>query len=543
MLITANSGSGKSWAIRKLIEECYGHVQIIVLDIEGEFNTLREKFDFVLVGKEGDIQTNIKSADLLAKKLLELNVSSIIDLYELKQHERRLFVKRFLESMVNAPKELWHDCIVVIDESHLFAPEKGKSEASSAVIDLMTRGRKRGFAGILCTQRLSKLSKDAGAEANNVLIGRSTLDIDMKRASETLGFTSKSQMRSLRELEPGEFYAFGPALSKGVNKVTIGEVVTSHPTVGSKATKLKIPPRGKIKSILGKLSDLPQEAETELRDKADYRNKIRELQNEIRSLKMSKPKASVVDRSEILKVEKMYREEMRKLHGNIEELQKNARWYETTINKMRSILDIKHDIKPVKTKIMVLPDKTPLPEDFKIREPLTVFTDKSKPVDDDDNGHRKLSKCERSVLGFLVSNSDRTFSKTQISIMTGYSVNSGSFSNSLSYLNARGYIKRDGDKIRSSGTSPIEYDNTSLEYNINNIKGILGKCELEILEIVLANPETIYSKEEIAEMTPSQYISSSGSFSNSISRLASLGLITRQRGGSMSLSEDAKEML
>ena len=262
---------------------------------------------------------------------------------------------------------------------------------------------------------------------------------------------------------------------------------------------------------------------------------------------MSKPTAPVVDRSEILKVEKMYREEMRKLHRNIEELQKNARSYETTINKVRSILDIKHDIKPdtepVKTKIMVLPDKTPLPEDFKIREPLTVFPDKSKPVDDEDNGQRKLSKCERYVLGFLVSNSDRAFTKAQISIMTGYSLKSGSFSNALSYLNAREFTERDGNKIKSSATAPMEDDYARLEYNINNIKGILGKCELEILEIVLSNPETVYTKEEIAEMTPSQYRPTSGSFSNSISRLASLGLITRHRGGSMSLSEDAKEMM
>ena len=48
LLIQANSGGGKSYAIRRLIEQCYGQIQIIVLDLEGEFSTLREKYDFII---------------------------------------------------------------------------------------------------------------------------------------------------------------------------------------------------------------------------------------------------------------------------------------------------------------------------------------------------------------------------------------------------------------------------------------------------------------------------------------------------------------
>jgi uncharacterized protein len=143
LLISANSGGGKSYLIRKILEESHGKVQQIVIDLEGEFATLREQYDYLLVGKEGEIPVKIQTADLLAKKVLELNVSTIIDLSELLHHERITFVKRFLDSMINSPKELWHSCIVVVDEAHIFCPEKTKSESASAVIDLMTRGRKR----------------------------------------------------------------------------------------------------------------------------------------------------------------------------------------------------------------------------------------------------------------------------------------------------------------------------------------------------------------------------------------------------------------
>jgi hypothetical protein len=72
MLIQANSGGGKSRAIRQLLEETHGRVQHLVLDPEGEFATLRERFDYVLAGKEGDVQATPKTAKLLCRRLVEL---------------------------------------------------------------------------------------------------------------------------------------------------------------------------------------------------------------------------------------------------------------------------------------------------------------------------------------------------------------------------------------------------------------------------------------------------------------------------------------
>src|SRR3990167_1113565 len=171
LLIQANSGGGKSWLLRRILEQSHGHVQQIVLDPEGEFSTLREKYDYVLAGKDGDTPAEPKSAAMLARKLLELNVSAIIDLYELPHQERKHFVRLFLEAMIDAPKKLWHPCLIVVDEAYQFCPEKGEgeSEASGAGMDLATRGRKRGFCAVLATQRLSKLHKDAAAECNNKL--------------------------------------------------------------------------------------------------------------------------------------------------------------------------------------------------------------------------------------------------------------------------------------------------------------------------------------------------------------------------------------
>src|SRR6185437_8483952 len=125
LLVQANSGKGKSWLLRRLAEQLFGKVQVIIIDPEGEFSTLREKYGYVLVGKGGETPADPRSAALVAEKLLELNASAVCDIYELKAEARHRWVKAFLDSLVNARKELWHPCIVVVDEAHVFAPEKG----------------------------------------------------------------------------------------------------------------------------------------------------------------------------------------------------------------------------------------------------------------------------------------------------------------------------------------------------------------------------------------------------------------------------------
>jgi DNA helicase HerA-like ATPase len=214
MLVQANSGGGKSWALRRILEQTAPMVQQLVIDPEGEFATLREKFDYVICAPhDADAIASPRTAALLARRLLETGVSAILDIYDLKAHERQLFVERFLTALVNAPKALWHPVLIVLDEAHVFAPEKGSSESTGAVIDVATRGRKRGQSLIVATQRLAKLHKDVAAEMLNKLIGRTGLDVDVKRAADELGMTPREAMEQLRPLSPGEFYLFGPALS------------------------------------------------------------------------------------------------------------------------------------------------------------------------------------------------------------------------------------------------------------------------------------------------------------------------------------------
>jgi hypothetical protein len=283
LLIQGNSGAGKSYTVRKLLEESYGHVLTIVLDMEGEFHTIREKYDFLLIGgKSGDISISLKAAKLLPRKILELKVPTIVDMSDLKRNERIQYVRDFLHSLMELPKEYWIPCLVVLVEAHNFCGQQEKQDSYLEVIDLMTRGRKRRYCGILETQRISKLHKDAAAECNNKMVGRTFLDIDMKRASEELGFTRKEDMLSLRELSSGEFFCYGVAIKPHhVHKVKIEKTRTTHGRVGMDIREKISPATPKIKAMLSKLSELPQEAEKEFKEKREMIQEIQRLKVEL----------------------------------------------------------------------------------------------------------------------------------------------------------------------------------------------------------------------------------------------------------------------
>ncbi len=446
LLIQANSGGGKSWLIRRLLEQTHGKIQQIVIDLEGEFSTLREKYDYLLVGRDGEIPANIQTAELLAIKLLKLNVSTIIDLSELKHQERITFVKRFLDSLIGAPRELWHTCLIIVDEAHQFCPEKSKSESGTSVIDLQTRGRKRGFCGVLATQRISKLHKDAAAECNNVLVGRTVLDIDRKRASDDLQFTTKEQSNNLKKLDDGEFFAYGPAISKDeVLKLKVGGVSTTHPEPGKNIIKASKTPDN-IKKLLKDVTDLPKEAEEELKTTKDFKTKIFELKKELRYLKISKPLLKV-DEKGLERAEQKGYNEAKRISMDI--LKKTNLAYNRLKKGMELIVTNCSKLLQVEVLTFTHKSNLPLREKVipKIQKIVTTQPRKVGTTNVIDNDI-ELGICAKKIYSFLYNNPEREFSKQQLGAVTGYSNKSGGFNNAIYKLNTLGLIDRSTGQIK-----------------------------------------------------------------------------------------------
>lgn len=539
LLIQANSGGGKSWLIRKLLEQSHGKVQQIVIDLEGEFSTLREKYDYLLVGREGEIPANIKTAALLSKKILELNVSTIIDLSELKHHERIIYVKRFIDSLMEAPKKLWHPCLVVVDEAHQFCPQSTKSESASSVIDLMTRGRKRGFCGAIATQRISKLHKDACAEANNRLIGRTGLDVDRKRASEELGFTSKQDERSLRHLDAGQFYAFGPAISQDIIKIKVGTVKTSHPEPGIISEPSPTPKN--IQKILKSVIDLPKEAEEELRSNEDMKRKIMELKRQIRILDHQKTTPQIDEKAINAATEKGYKEGAKIAKLGIMDLTKKLNAKLAILDKVRTIIGDKEDIK-YDHKLLIARsghDKKVLPL-FK-HTPTALNEGRQVVIPDPKvpeafnqsiNKDKTLRKGAMKILGWLAASYPKSLSKQRIATLSGFSVKGGTFNTYISELKRKGWIEGSNNLIATNlglenVTEQPELPTGEELLDLWSTKFRAGAAKL--LRIIYSHYPQSITKQDLG--LESDFEPSGGTFNTYISELRRNGLIIIEEDG------------
>ncbi|MBB3174879.1 hypothetical protein FHR90_002726 [Endobacter medicaginis] len=230
LLVQGNSGSGKSHLLRRLMEQSAPFVQQAVIDPEGDFVSLAERFGHLVIDAASQSEAQLHAAGLLMR---EHRVSVILDLEGLDADGQMRRAAAFLDGMFDAPREQWYPVLVVVDEAQLFAPavagevsDEARRLSLGAMANLMSRGRKRGLAGVIATQRLAKLAKNVAAEASNFLMGRTFLDIDMARAADLLGL-ERRQAEMFRDLARGDFIALGPALSRRPIRVRIGAVETA----------------------------------------------------------------------------------------------------------------------------------------------------------------------------------------------------------------------------------------------------------------------------------------------------------------------------
>jgi uncharacterized protein len=240
LLVQGNSGSGKSHLLRRLLEQSANWVQQCVIDPEGDFVTLADAFGHVVV----DADRSENELTRIAGRIRQHRVSVVLNLEGLDAEQQMRCAAAFLGGLFDADRDFWYPMLVVVDEAQLFAPAAGgevsdeaRKLSLGAMTNLMCRGRKRGLAGVIATQRLAKLAKNVAAEASNFLMGRTFLDIDMARAADLLGM-DKRTAEMFRDLERGHFVALGPSMSRRPLPIRIGTVETSARSTSPKLMPL-----------------------------------------------------------------------------------------------------------------------------------------------------------------------------------------------------------------------------------------------------------------------------------------------------------------
>jgi len=216
-LIAGMSGSGKSFTTRNIIEQlCENKTGIvIVLDPEGEYYTLRSKYNFVILGTdEGncDLLISEDNAEELALKMMINEINVIIDLKKADDKIRQEIATKFIDTIIDN-SDISTPMQLIIEEAPIFA-KKGTGNTSLHNVNCTESlkktaklGRKRTICTFYCAQRITQLHPDIVAECNTFILGKSTRPADCERSAELVGLKGKNSP-DFKKLNH-EFFAYG----------------------------------------------------------------------------------------------------------------------------------------------------------------------------------------------------------------------------------------------------------------------------------------------------------------------------------------------
>ena len=192
-------GSGKSNTAGVIFEELLKHnYPLSIVDIDGEYFGLKEKFEVLVVGHgEGvEIEVDVDCAEEIAEISMEKNVPIVLDLSGFLSEERAEFLKAYLNALWSMAAKLRRPYIIGIEEAHEFIPQSIRTELKELIARIALRGRKRGLGAIIISQRSAKVEKDVLSQAGILFLHRVVHEADMRVYGELLPWR-KSEVKEV----------------------------------------------------------------------------------------------------------------------------------------------------------------------------------------------------------------------------------------------------------------------------------------------------------------------------------------------------------
>ncbi len=200
-------GSGKSNTAGVIFEELLRHsYPMSIVDIEGEYFGLKEKYEVLVVGTGDGVEIEIDAdcAGEIAQVSMEENVPVVLDLSGFLSDERTELLKAYLSSLWNLAGTLRRPYIIGIEEAHEFIPQGVKTELKEMIARIALRGRKRGLGGIIVSQRSAKVDKDVLSQAGMLFLHRVVHEVDMRVYGELLPWRKNEVKEIVNSLDTGD---------------------------------------------------------------------------------------------------------------------------------------------------------------------------------------------------------------------------------------------------------------------------------------------------------------------------------------------------
>ncbi len=227
--VIGQSGSGKSYSIAVICEELLrNQIGFTIVDTEGEYFSLKQKFKIIWIGKDRRADLDIDEIDLksFAEKVVKNRLPVIFDVSEVEDPKEK--VNEFLTAIYNFEDEIRSPYLIILEEADKFIPQRG--EKIKIVDEIARRGRKRGLGLLIATQRPSLVDKNILSQCAISIIGKLTIENDLKAVS--IFFNDREQLLELPKLNPGEFFFNG-------KKIKFRKRITEHKAITPKVIPWK----------------------------------------------------------------------------------------------------------------------------------------------------------------------------------------------------------------------------------------------------------------------------------------------------------------
>ncbi|MGM0398204.1 MAG: helicase HerA domain-containing protein, partial [Halobacteriota archaeon] len=205
-VIFGKSGSGKSNSASVIIEELLERgFPLLIVDIEGEYYTLKERYEVVHIGAtdKADMPLRETEPEEVVTLCLDRNRPVIIDLSEVMDMDpAEYFVDQVITILFSREKEARKPFLVVVEEIHEFLPQQGGlDDLGETLIRIAKRGRKRGLGLAGMSQRPAAVDKEFITQCDWLVWHRLTWKNDTQVVQSILG-SEKAQ--EVQELATGE---------------------------------------------------------------------------------------------------------------------------------------------------------------------------------------------------------------------------------------------------------------------------------------------------------------------------------------------------
>jgi len=208
--ILGRKGTGKSTTLAVLAEELLKQgVPLVIVDPQGEYYSLAQQFDIIVVGRAAHASVSLdpEKAGALAEFSLTHSVPVVLSLPGYSTQERFILLRCFFERLWTLEEGMRRPYFVLLEEAHTSLPQVGTTPVFQILSDIFLLGRKLGLGTIVATQRSQRIHKDTISQSEVYILHKVSHPKDVEVYEELIPRPAKEVRAMIARLRKGSAIA------------------------------------------------------------------------------------------------------------------------------------------------------------------------------------------------------------------------------------------------------------------------------------------------------------------------------------------------